>query len=80
MRGQRNNQNPDSLNVLFILLWMLDLTNECLFKSVTRKRAEIKSMKTEVMQSDRFFMLHKTIVNAILKKSHKIDATEIVSA
>lgn len=49
---------------------MLDLTNECLFKSVIRERAEIKSMKTEVMQSDRFFMLHKTIVNAMLQKSH----------
>lgn len=41
---------------------MLDLTYECLFKSVIKKRIEIKSMETGMMQSS-FFMLHKKMVN-----------------
>ena len=39
---------------------MLDLTSECSFNSVIKKRAQIKSMEAGVMQSNRFFMLHKT--------------------
>ena len=57
---------------------MLDLTSECSFNSVIKKRSEIKSMEAGV-QSNRFFMLHKTTWTFIIKWPYRTEATEIGS-